>query len=91
MILLVIHNDCLRLLIALAANHRWQPQQLDIKGAFLYGYLKEEIYMQLPKDSRQEGICMKLNRCIYGLKQSPREWYHQLSSVLVLYCHGVLI
>ena len=28
---------------------------------------------------------MKLNRCIYGLKQSPREWYYQLSSVLVSY------
>ena len=30
-------------------------------------------------------MCAKLNRCIYRLKQSPREWYHRLSSVLVPY------
>ena len=41
--------------------------------------------MQLPEGSRQEGMCAKLNRCIYRLKQSPTEWYHQLSSVLVSY------
>ena len=41
--------------------------------------------MQLPGGSRQEGMCAKLNRCIYVLKQSPREWYHRLSSVLVPY------
>ena len=41
--------------------------------------------MQLPEGSRQEGMCAKLNRCTYGLKQSPREWYHPLSSVLVPY------
>src|SRR5258706_13425940 len=81
----VVRYDSLRLLIALAAHHRWRPQQLDIKGAFLYGYLKEEIYMQLPEGSRQNSMCAKLNRCIYGLKQSPREWYHRLSSVLVPY------
>ena len=69
----VVRYDSLRLLIALAAHYRWRPQQLDIKGAFLYGYLKEEIYMQLPQGSRQEGMCAKLNKCIYGLKQSPRK------------------
>ena len=48
----VVPYDSLRLLIALVAHHRWRPQQLDIKGAFLYGYLKEEIYMQMPEGSR---------------------------------------
>jgi hypothetical protein len=81
----VVRYDSLRLLLALASHHRWRPQQLDIKGAFLYGILKEEIYMQLPEGSRQNSMCAKLNRCIYGLKQSPREWYHRLSSVLVPY------
>ena len=85
----VVHYDSLQLLLALASHYRWRPQQLDIKGAFLYGILKEDIYMQLPKgyshSSRQNSMCAKLNRYIYGLKQSSREWYYKLSSILVPY------
>jgi hypothetical protein len=40
--------------------------------------LKEEVYMDLPEGSWIDGIVAKLNRCIYGLKQSPREWYYWL-------------
>ena len=80
----VIRYDSLRLLIAISAHFRWRLQrQLDIKAAFLYGTLKEEIYMQLPQGHRQEGMCAKLNRCIYGLKQSPREWYARLTKQLI--------
>ena len=85
----IICYDSLRLLLALASHHWWRPQQLDIKGAFLYSILKEEIYMQLPEgysySSRQNSMYAKLNRCIYGLKQSPRKWYHKLLSVWVPY------
>ena len=85
----VVCYDSLRLLLALASYHRWQLQQLDIKVAFLYGIVKEEKYMQLPEGyshgSRQNNMCAKLNRFINRLKQSPREWYHKLSSVLVPY------
>src|SRR5258706_10196813 len=80
----VVRYDSLRLLIAIAAYFRWkQPRQLDIKAAFLYGNLKEEIYMQLPLGHREEGMCAKLNKCIYGLKQSPREWYSRLTKHLI--------
>ena len=85
----VVRYDSLRLLLALTAHHHWRPQQLDIKCAFLYGILKEEIYMQLPEGSRQDGMCAKLNRCIYGLKQSPREWYQRLIDYLVPYGFSV--
>ena len=45
--------------------------------------------MQLPEGSRQDGMCAKLNRCIYGLKQSPREWYQCLIDYLVPYGFSV--
>src|SRR5205807_6106700 len=54
-----------------------------IKGAFLYGYLQDEIYMALPVGYEQAGHCAHLNRSIYGLKQSPKAWYDRLTSYLV--------
>ena len=80
----VVH-DSLQLLIVLSAYHHWRLQQLDIKAAFLYSILNKDIYMQFLEDSRIDGMCGKLNKCIYGLKQSPREWYHRLIDFLTPY------
>jgi len=74
----VVRYDSLRLLLALSACKGWRPRQLDVNTAFLYGILKEEVYMDLPEGSRLDGMVAKLKRCIYGLKQSPGEWYYQL-------------
>jgi len=38
--------------------------------------------MDLPEGSRLDGMMPKLKRCIYGLKQSPREWYYRLVEYL---------
>jgi hypothetical protein len=80
-----VRFDSLRLLLAISACRGWKPRQLDIKTAFLYGVLKEEIYMQLPEGSKEEGMVAKLKRCIYGLKQSSREWYFRLVNFLQPY------
>ena len=50
--------------------------------AFLYGNLKEEIYMNLPEGYRASGKVARLHKCIYGLKQSAREWYELLAAHL---------
>jgi hypothetical protein len=55
---------------------------LNVKTAFLYGILNEEVYMDLPQGTWLDGMVAKLNRCIYGLKQSPREWYYRLVEYL---------
>ena len=67
----VVCYDSPRLLITLSEYYYWHLQQLDIKAAFLYSILNKDIYMQLPEGSRIDGMCGKLNKCIYGLKQSP--------------------
>ena len=48
----VARYDSFKLLLAIAAYKGWKPQQMDVKTAFLYGTLKEEIYMRLPKGYR---------------------------------------
>ncbi|KAI0996197.1 Retrovirus-related Pol polyprotein from transposon TNT 1-94 [Podosphaera aphanis] len=78
----VVRYDSLRLLLAISASKGWRPRQLDIKTAFLYGILNEEVYMELPEGYRIDNHVARLNRCIYGLKQSPREWYFRLVEYL---------
>jgi Reverse transcriptase (RNA-dependent DNA polymerase) len=62
---------------------------MDVKNAFLQGILEEEVYMSLPPGCTQEStfnlIC-RLNKSIYGLKQSLYAWYDKLISHL-LFCN----
>lgn len=56
---------------------------MDVNSAYLYGKLKEEIFMELPPGYRTPQKCAKLRKCIYGLKQSGREWYSCISKSFV--------
>ena len=50
-------------------------KQLDVKTAFLYGDLEEDIYMIQPKwfiVQGQENLVCKLRKSLYGLRQAPR-------------------
>jgi Reverse transcriptase (RNA-dependent DNA polymerase) len=56
---------------------------IDVATAFLYGDLQEEIYMNIPDGLESNGNeCLRLKRTIYGLVQSVREFYKNLSEVL---------
>ena len=70
-------------LFALAAAKDLEIEQMDVKTAFLYGYIDEEIYMeQAPGHSDGTTRVCRLNKGLYGLKQAPRIWYNTLSSFL---------
>ncbi|CAI7917717.1 unnamed protein product [Closterium sp. NIES-53] len=73
----------LRLLLPAAAVCGWKAEKMDVKTAFLYGVVDEEIYMKQPEgyDDGSRRVC-KLNKAIYGLKQAPRCWYARLVEAL---------
>ncbi|KAM1815640.1 hypothetical protein ACFX15_000169 [Malus domestica] len=67
----------IRILLAIAAYHDYEIWQMDVKTAFLNGYLEEELYMTQPEGfvskSEKPKVC-KLQRSIYGLKQASMSW-----------------
>ncbi|KAM1074315.1 hypothetical protein ACFX2B_019087 [Malus domestica] len=67
----------IRILLVIAAYHDYEIWQMDVKTAFLNGYLEEELYMTQPEGfvskSEKPKVC-KLQRSIYGLKQASRSW-----------------
>ena len=80
--------NTVRVLLSLAANLDWPLHQLDVKNAFLYGDLEEEVYMDIPPGytaSSKAKIACKLQRALYGLKQSPRAWFGRFSSAMRKY------
>ena len=70
----------------LVSNLKWSNIQADVKAAYLYAPLSEEIYMRQPlgfvDESKVDWVC-KLDRAIYGLHQSGRLWFYELNSVLI--------
>jgi hypothetical protein len=75
----------IRLVLALAASHKWEVHQMDVKSAFLHGDLKEEIYMEQPPGYIQNdsSLVCHLKKSLYGLKQAPRAWYAKMDSFLI--------
>ncbi|KAG9450333.1 hypothetical protein H6P81_010298 [Aristolochia fimbriata] len=58
---------------------------MDVKSAFLNGYLSEEVYVEQPKgfsDPKYPDHVYRLSKALYGLKQAPRAWYERLSKFL---------
>ncbi|TPX47662.1 DNA-directed DNA polymerase [Synchytrium endobioticum] len=80
--------DCrtYRYLIGISTFMNWETHAMDIQTAYLYGELSEEIFMKVPEGlktpTQMENPCIKLQKSIYGLKQSGRQWFAKYSEVL---------
>jgi hypothetical protein len=84
---LIARLDTIRLLLAFAAQKNWKVYQLDVKSAFLNGFLQEEIYVEKPEGYVKEGEEDKvylLKKTLYRLKQAPRAWYSRIDEHLHL-------
>jgi len=72
---LVVRIETIRILVAFVAHMEIKLYQMDIKSAFLNGYLMEEVYVSQPFGFENHDFpnhVFKLDKTLYGLKQAPR-------------------
>ena len=74
----------LRIQLSLSARYGHRLHQMDVPTAFLNAELKEDVYVEIPPGytDGKEGKVMKLKMSLYGLRQSPRNWWLQLSDFI---------
>jgi transposase InsO family protein len=73
-----------RILFALAAFRGYVVEHVDFQTAFLNAELTEEIYLSLPRGTSDvpDNHVVRLVKSLYGLKQSPNNWYIKLRTFL---------
>ena len=82
---LVARAESIRILIALAAQLKWDLHHLDGKSAILNGEIKEEVHVYQPEGFIKKGKedhVMRLKKALYRLKQAPRAWNYKLDDTL---------
>nr|GEV08235.1 putative ribonuclease H-like domain-containing protein [Tanacetum cinerariifolium] len=78
--------EAIRLFLAYGSFMGFMVYQMDVKSAFLYGTIEEEVYVCQPsgfKDSDNPDNVYKVVKVLYGLHQAPRAWYETLANYLL--------
>nr|KYP66622.1 Copia protein [Cajanus cajan] len=81
----VARLETVRIITAVASFNSWPMYQLDVKSAFLNGFLEEEVYVTPPpgfSTSEDGRKVYKLKKALYGLKQAPRAWNKRIDNFL---------
>ncbi|GJZ31662.1 putative ribonuclease H-like domain-containing protein [Tanacetum coccineum] len=82
----VAQIEAIRLFLAFASYMGFMVYQMDVKSAFLYGEIDEEVYVTQPKgfeDPFYPKHVYRVVKALYGLHQAPRAWYARLSTFLL--------
>ncbi|GJR98387.1 retrovirus-related pol polyprotein from transposon TNT 1-94 [Tanacetum coccineum] len=78
--------ESIRILLAYACALDLKLFQMDVKSAFLNGFINKEVYVAQPPgsiDFEKSDHVYKLNKALYGLKQAPKAWYDRLKAFLI--------
>ncbi|GJZ20985.1 putative ribonuclease H-like domain-containing protein, partial [Tanacetum coccineum] len=82
----VARIEAIRLFLAFASFMGFTVYQMDVKSAFLYGNITEEVYVKQPpgfEDPSHPNKVYRVVKALYGLHQAPRAWYERLSTFLL--------
>ncbi|GJX68762.1 putative ribonuclease H-like domain-containing protein [Tanacetum coccineum] len=82
----VARIEAIRIFLAFASYMGFIVYQMDVKSAFLYGTIDEEVYVSQPPgfvDPKFPKKVYKVVKALYGLHQAPRAWYATLSTFLL--------
>ncbi|GJV11221.1 putative ribonuclease H-like domain-containing protein [Tanacetum coccineum] len=82
----VARLEAIRIFLAFASYMGFIVYQMDVKSAFLYGKIDEEVYVSQPLgflDPKSPEKVYKVVKALYGLHQAPRAWYATLSTFLL--------
>ncbi|GJW08412.1 putative reverse transcriptase domain-containing protein, partial [Tanacetum coccineum] len=82
----VARLEAIRIFLAFASYMGFIVYQMDVKSAFLYGKIDEEVYVSQPpgfQDPKSPQKVYKVVKALYGLHQAPRAWYATLSTFLL--------
>ncbi|GKC08578.1 putative ribonuclease H-like domain-containing protein [Tanacetum coccineum] len=82
----VARIKAIRLFLAYASFKDFVVYQMDVKSAFLYGKIKEEVYVCQPpgfEDPNFPDRVYKVEKALYRLHQAPRAWYETLSTYML--------
>ncbi|GKC66932.1 putative ribonuclease H-like domain-containing protein [Tanacetum coccineum] len=82
----VARIEAIRLVLAYASFMGFLVYQMDVKSAFLYATIEEEVYVTQPpgfKDPDHPDKVYKVVKALYGLHQAPRAWYETLANYLL--------
>ena len=79
----VVRLETIRAILAIVPSKKLKVHQMNVKGAYLNGILKEDVYMRQPEGfgDGTNRVCW-LQKTLYGLKQSGREWNKELDQWL---------
>ena len=81
----VARLETIQMFLSLSSFQKFKVFQMDIKSAFLNGYLEEEVYIEKPDGfilRNDPNLVCRLKKALYGLKQAPRAWYYRLDKYL---------
>ena len=82
----VVKRTSIQMLLVIVVQFDLELEQMDVKTTFLHSELEQKTYMKQPEGYIQEGkenkVCL-LKKSLYGLKQSPRQWYKWFDSFMI--------
>ena len=76
--------NTLKILLSIACINSWEIEQMDVQTAFLNGSIKSEVYIYAPDGCKiKNGKVCLLNKSLYGLRESPRDWYECFHNFMI--------